>query len=72
MSDTHILRVNQVCSICGYRNMIEHTTDFPIHIIACGKCGEFILFPPDFYKEDKDIVSEIINKVIEEGPDAIL
>lgn len=72
MSETYILKVDQVCCMCDYRNKIEHVTDFPIHIVACGKCGEFILFPPDFYEEDRNIVSEVINRVIEEGPDAVL
>lgn len=69
---TYILRVNKLCPSCSMRNIIEHTSNEPIEIVACSNCGEFLMIPPNFTKYEAKVVGNIINKVIKEGPDALL
>ena len=71
-TQTYILRVNKLCPGCGMRNIIEHTSDEPIEIVACSNCGEFLMIPSNFTKDDEKVVGNLINKVIKEGPDALL
>ena len=68
----YILRINSLCKSCGYRNVIEKETDEKIEIVACGHCGTFIMIPNDMGDEDRKLVEGVINKAIEEGPDALL
>jgi hypothetical protein len=70
--DTFILKFDKVCPNCGIRNKIEHITNFKLEIVACGGCGEFLMIPEDIDIDDKEVISETINKIIEEGPDALL
>jgi ribosomal protein S27AE len=67
IKNKYIIRVDKVCSNCGYRNVLNQILDDEISIIACGSCGKFIMTPEDMTTEDKEIVIKIINKAMEEA-----
>ena len=65
MSETYILKIDQLCKSCGMRNKIEKVTDFKVEIVACGECGTFIIIPEGISEEEKKLIQDTIDKAIE-------
>lgn len=58
----YILKIDKICDKCGFRNIITEESQFPIEIIACGKCGNYLSAPDNMQLDDKTKVDDIINK----------
>ena len=66
MTETYILKIDQICKSCGVRNKIEKVTDFKVEIAACGNCGTFIMIPNNIDEAEKELISETIRKSMED------
>lgn len=64
MKDTYIIKVDSICSYCGYKNIINTIVYNPVDIIACGRCGKYLMLPNDINDHDKEKLNGLINKAI--------
>ena len=66
VKNKYVIRVDQICSNCGYRNILNDVLDDEITVIACGSCGKFLMVPKEMTDEDKKIVRDVIHKAMKE------
>ncbi len=66
MEEKYLIKIDQVCSICDYRNKMDWRIDTKKSVVACGRCGHLIDIPDDMTKEEKKVMQEIINNVLKE------
>lgn len=76
MANKYALNIDKVCPSCNTRNVVQQTSLEPINIALCGRCGDFLMVRGDVTSSDieeyKKSLSDFINKLIKEGPDALL
>ena len=66
MEDKYIYKVNTVCKSCGYRNIIDITSQEKADVIACGHCGNYIYSSLEVKEKDKKEINKIISEAIKE------
>jgi len=64
MKDTYVIKVDKICSYCGAKNEINTVVEQPVDVIACGRCGEYIMLPEDITDEENEKLTNIISDVI--------
>ena len=64
MKDAYVIRVDKVCSYCGAKNEINAVVEHPVDVIACGRCGKYIMLPDNITEEDSKNLSNIINEAL--------
>ena len=67
MKETYILRIDHLCKSCMYRNKIETVTDYKVEVVACGKCGRFIMVSKETTRTDLKNIVEVINRALDGG-----
>ena len=65
MKDTYIIKVDKICNYCGAKNEINTVVEQSVDVIACGRCGEYIMLPEGITDEENEALNNIINDAIE-------
>ena len=63
----YVLGINKLCKKCLHRNKILKITDYKIEIVACGKCGTFIMVPNKIGTAELRLIAQTINRELDGG-----
>ena len=64
IDDKFIVHIDTECQECGLRNRMSVVLAEQIEIVACGRCGNFIMHPKDMTEDEMKIMKEAMRKTI--------